>query len=141
MKVLTLNFDEYGELIGSSVLKCGEEYSKEKEEFLEECDGGDEYDELVMMDDGWVMNYGWGNYEVCIEFEEEKFVYVEINEESELVEYDKSDERKVGEWWKWGEGVFVGEEDEEEMSIEGSRRKNSIMIVVDELENVNIREC
>lgn len=147
MKVITFGFDEYGELIGCGVLECGEDYIKERDGWLEENEEDDDsYNEVVELDSGWIINYGWGNYEVGLEVEDDdKIVYLNVDEESEVESYGsckkKDEEKKDVKYYKWGDGVYVEEfEEDEDMSIEGSRRKERIMVVLEELENVNIRE-
>ena len=146
MNILELSFDEYGELIGVNVKGCGSDYYKEKEKWLEEynnIDDNERYDEVVELEDGWVLNYGWGNFDVCLEVDD-KFdvVDVMISEESEVEGYLMGNVKREG-GYKYFEGVYVFEDEEEEMlsgrSVESCRRENDIMVVMKDVENYNMR--
>ena len=136
--VITFSFDEYSELIGVSVNGCGENYEQEKDEWLEEyykMDENERYDEIVELDEGWMVNYGWGNYEVNLEFNNNvRYVYLNMSSEGNVEDYEFSNIRKEGYKEDVDKGVYSIDDDSWERGV------YVLMIDVKELENYNRRD-
>ncbi len=145
MKVCDISFDEYGELVGVSLKDVGENYEKEKEEFLEENE-----ESIKMIDGGMYLESDWGNYNVVMEVNEEKYVYVRMDEEGEVVESGLSKSKLDCIWNKHCNGVYLCEDEDEmkeyerlekEGDFEGLRRRGFYMIDISEVEDYHMRKC
>lgn len=134
MLVARLDFDEYGELVGSIIFDGGNNYSTERMEFMdnfEESNMG-EFDqgELEYRDGVLIVYEDWGNMFLLVELHDDE-VY-ELNVHAEDFEFEVVDEAK-GQLvdpdvnWLHQEEVKM---DEDRFSIEEIRRRHRLYIDV-----------
>jgi len=142
MNVIEFEFDEYSELVGVNISKCGNNYEEDKNNWIKEyndMDDDDRYDKMEEFEDGWRVDYGWGNYSVSLEIKDDvRYVYLRMMNDGSIDGYSFGDEeiKNNDGYEEYGDkGVYYKEIKELESEMD-----YDLMIDVKELENYNMRD-